>query len=233
MEVFKLNNVTKQFSEQFVFRDFSFEIRKGDKGIILGRSGIGKTTLFRLLLGFEKPDSGEIYFDDRLLDDDTVWKLRRKVAYVSQDLNIGHGNLQTFFNETLALKANLSSKKPAHESLNALLAYFELPETVLQKNIEDLSGGEKQRVAIARALVNNPAVIFADEPTGNLDSKSGKNIMSILQSLNEKEGKTVILITHETSTADHAERIIRLIDGTIESDNKVKNRLSANDEYVK
>jgi putative ABC transport system ATP-binding protein len=88
-------------------------------------------------------------------------------------------------------------------------------------------------VAIARALVTNPDVIFADEPTGNLDSKSGKNVMSIIQRLNEKEGKTIVLITHETSTADHAERIIRLMDGTIESDVKVKNRLTADDEYVK
>jgi putative ABC transport system ATP-binding protein len=177
VEVFKLNNVTKQFSEQFVLRDFSFEIRKGDKVIILGRSGIGKTTLFRLLLGFEKPDSGEIYFDDRLVDDDTVWKLRRKVAYVSQDLNIGHGNLQTFFNETLALKANLSSKKPAHESLNALLAYFELPETVLQKNIEELSGGEKQRVAIINALLLRRTIFLLDEITSALDKSLKSKVM--------------------------------------------------------
>ena len=91
----------------------------------------------------------------------------------------------------------------------------------------ELSGGEKQRAAIARALVTNPEIIFADEPTGNLDSKSGKNVMSILQKLNEKEGRTIILITHETATAEHAERIIRLMDGAIESDEKVVNRLSA------
>jgi putative ABC transport system ATP-binding protein len=97
----------------------------------------------------------------------------------------------------------------------------------------ELSGGEKQRAAIARALVTDPEIIFADEPTGNLDSKSGKNVMSILQRLNEKEGTTIILITHETATAEHSERIIRLMDGAIESDEKVVNRLSADAEYIK
>jgi putative ABC transport system ATP-binding protein len=97
----------------------------------------------------------------------------------------------------------------------------------------ELSGGERQRVAIARALVTDPEVIFADEPTGNLDSKSGKTVMAIIQHLNEEHGKTVVLITHETATAEHAERIIRLMDGEIESDAKVKDRLTPNDEYVK
>jgi putative ABC transport system ATP-binding protein len=97
----------------------------------------------------------------------------------------------------------------------------------------ELSGGERQRVAIARALVTDPEVIFADEPTGNLDSKSGKNVMAIIQHLNEEHGKTIVLITHETSTAEHAERIIHLLDGEIDSDIKVKKRLTANDEFVK
>jgi putative ABC transport system ATP-binding protein len=88
-------------------------------------------------------------------------------------------------------------------------------------------------VAIARALVTNPEVIFADEPTGNLDSKSGKNVMGIIQRLNVEHGKTIVLITHETSTAEHAERIIHLMDGEIESDVKVRNRLTADDEFKK
>jgi len=95
-----------------------------------------------------------------------------------------------------------------------------------------LSGGEKQRVAIARALINNPKVIFADEPTGNLDSKSGKAIMEVIQTLNEKMGHTIILITHETYTAEHAERILFVRDGKIESDRRVDNRLAAN-EFIK
>ena len=199
MEVFKIKHVTKQFSEQFVLRDFSFDIQKGDKVIVSGRSGIGKTTLFRLLLGFEKPDSGEIYFDDRLLDEATVWKLRRKVAYVSQDLNIGHGNVHTFFNETLALKANLSGKKPAFESLKALLAYFELPQTVLQKNIEELSGGEKQRVAIINALLLRRTIFFLDEITSALDKSLKSKVMDYFL-LNPYF--TVLSISHDNYLPD-------------------------------
>jgi ABC-type lipoprotein export system ATPase subunit len=97
----------------------------------------------------------------------------------------------------------------------------------------ELSGGEKQRVAIARALVNNPNVIFADEPTGNLDSKNGKSVMEIIQKLNEKEGRTIILITHETFTAEHAKRIIKVYDGKVESDEKVKEQRHASEGFMK
>jgi ABC-type lipoprotein export system ATPase subunit len=96
-----------------------------------------------------------------------------------------------------------------------------------------LSGGEKQRVAIARALVNNPSIIFADEPTGNLDSKSGQAIMEIIQDLNEKEGHTIILITHETYTAEHAQRLINVLDGKITSDTKITRRHKARDHFEK
>jgi len=103
----------------------------------------------------------------------------------------------------------------------------------LDHESSQLSGGEKQRVAIARALVNDPLVVFADEPTGNLDSKSGKVVMDIIQQLSEKHGKTVILITHETYTAEHAERIITMRDGNIESDKKVEHRHIARDHFKK
>ncbi|MFA6297435.1 MAG: ATP-binding cassette domain-containing protein, partial [Candidatus Paceibacterota bacterium] len=103
----------------------------------------------------------------------------------------------------------------------------------IEHGSSELSGGEKQRVAIARALVNNPEVIFADEPTGNLDSISGKAVMDIIQRLNEESGHTVLLITHETYTAEHAERIIRIMDGEIESDKKVEKRRKATDEFIK
>ncbi len=98
----------------------------------------------------------------------------------------------------------------------------------IHHSTSQLSGGEKQRVAIARALINKPKVIFADEPTGNLDSKSGEKIMEILQNLNEKEGHTIILITHEKYIADHAHRILHILDGEIAEDKKVKNRRKAN-----
>jgi ABC-type dipeptide/oligopeptide/nickel transport system, ATPase component len=192
--MFKIDRITKQFSEQFVLQDFSFEILPGEKVIVSGRSGIGKTTLFRLLLGFEKPDSGEIYFENRLLDETSVWQLRHKVAYVSQDLNIGRGNLRAFFTETLSLKANLAKKNDALKSLNELLAYFELPETLLQKNIEELSGGEKQRVAIINALLLQRRVFLLDEITSALDKLLKAKVLDYFL---QRPDFTVLYISHD------------------------------------
>jgi putative ABC transport system ATP-binding protein len=175
--MFRLEHLTKQFSDQFVLEDFSFDIQEGEKIIVSGRSGIGKTTLFRLLLGFEQPDSGKIYFENELLTEISVWNLRRRVAYVSQDLNIGRGNLQTFFNETLSLKANAEYKNSSLDELEELLNAFELPDTLLQKNIEELSGGEKQRVAIINALLLKRNIFFLDEITSALDKSLKSKVL--------------------------------------------------------
>ena len=175
--MFRLEHLTKQFSDQFVLEDFSFDIQEGEKIIVSGRSGIGKTTLFRLLLGFEQPDSGKIYFENELLTEITVWNLRRRVAYVSQDLNIGRGNLQAFFNETLSFKANIEYKNSSLDELEELLNAFELPDTLLQKNIEELSGGEKQRVAIINALLLKRNIFFLDEITSALDKSLKSKVL--------------------------------------------------------
>ena len=175
--MFRLEHLTKQFSDQFVLEDFSFDIQEGEKIIVSGRSGIGKTTLFRLLLGFEQPDSGNIYFENELLTEVTVWNLRRRVAYVSQDMNIGRGNLQAFFNETLSFKANIEYKNSSLGELEELLNAFELPDTLLQKNIEELSGGEKQRVAIINALLLKRNIFFLDEITSALDKSLKSKVL--------------------------------------------------------
>ncbi len=192
--MFRLEHLTKQFSDQFVLEDFSFDILEGEKIIISGRSGIGKTTLFRLLLGFEQPDNGKIYFENELLTAITVWNLRRRVAYVSQDMNIGRGNLQAFFNETLSLKANVEYKNSSLSELEELLNSFELPDTLLQKNIEELSGGEKQRVAIINALLLKRNIFFLDEITSALD-KSLKS--KVLDYFLLNPAFTVLSISHD------------------------------------
>jgi len=192
--MFRLEHLTKQFSDQFVLEDFSFDIQEGEKIIVSGRSGIGKTTLFRLLLGFEQPDSGNIYFENELLTEVTVWNLRRRVAYVSQDMNIGRGNLQAFFNETLSFKANIEYKNSSLGELEELLNAFELPDTLLQKNIEELSGGEKQRVAIINALLLKRNIFFLDEITSALD-KSLKS--KVLDYFLLNPSFTVLSISHD------------------------------------
>ena len=192
--MFRIEHITKQFSDQFVLQDFSFEIQAGEKIIVSGRSGIGKTTLFRLLLGFEQPDSGKIYFENQLLTEDSVWELRRRVAYVSQDLNIGRGNLHSFFNDTLSLKANIEYKNSSLNELDDLMNSFELADTLLQKNLEELSGGEKQRVAIINALLLKRNIFFFDEITSALD-KSLKS--KVLDYFLLNPDFTVLSISHD------------------------------------
>lgn len=167
--MFDIQNISKRFSENFVLQNFSFQISRGDKVNITGRSGIGKTTLFRLLLGFEKPDSGTISFEGNVLTDTSVWELRRRIAYVSQDLNIGTGKVQNLFDETMSFRANLKYKEEAAIEIPQLFDYFELQDSLLQKDIETLSGGEKQRVAIINALLLKRDIFFLDEISSALD----------------------------------------------------------------
>ena len=193
--MFEFRHVTKQFSEKFVLQDFSFKIAEGDKVNIVGRSGIGKTTLFRLLLGFEKPDHGTVYFKNEPITDVNVWELRKKVAYVSQDLNIGRGNVQAFFSETLLLKANVLQKNNSKAEIQKHFACFELSEDILSKNIEELSGGEKQRIAIINALILNRKIFFLDEITSALDKVlKAKTLDYFLQN----PDFTVLYISHDS-----------------------------------
>ena len=214
----------------------SFDIKKGEFVAIMGPTGSGKSTLLHVLGLLDEPTSGTYHFDGKNITSytgDVLAEFRnRKLGFVFQAFNL---LARTSVLDNVKLPLMYSESIPEHEWNTLATKAIEAVGLGHRINHDqsELSGGERQRVAIARALVTDPDVIFADEPTGNLDSKSGKNIMSILQHLNEKEGKTIILITHETATADHAERIIRLMDGVVESDTKVKKRLSADDEYIK
>ncbi|MDE2037668.1 MAG: ABC transporter ATP-binding protein [Patescibacteria group bacterium] len=213
----------------------TFDVRKGEFVAIMGPSGSGKSTLLHLLGLLDEPTSGSYHLNGKNVksyEGDEIAAIRNsEIGFVFQAFNLLP---RTTVVENVKLPLYYSSI-PEHEWDGRARKAVE--DVGLGHRMEhdqaELSGGERQRVAIARALVTDPDVIFADEPTGNLDSKSGKNVMSIIQRLNEKEGKTVVLITHETSTADHAERIIRLLDGVIDSDTRVRNRLTADDEYVK
>ncbi len=214
----------------------TFDVRKGEFVAIMGPSGSGKSTLLHLLGLLDSPTSGTYHFNGKnttTFSGDQLADLRnRELGFVFQAFNL---LARTSVLENVKLPLIYSENIPESEWNARATKAIEAVGLGHRINHDqsELSGGERQRVAIARALVTDPEIIFADEPTGNLDSKSGKNVMSILQGLNEKEGKTIILITHETATAEHAERIIRLLDGEIETDTKVRNRLGADAEYVK
>lgn len=221
-------------TETKVLKGISFKVEKGEFVAIMGPSGSGKSTLLHILGLLDSPTSGEYVFNGRSVEsfsEDDLSMLRNKeIGFIFQSFNL-QSKTSVLENVKLPL---MYSKVP--ESEWEELARSAVEAVGLTHRIDhepsELSGGEKQRVAIARALVLNPEVIFADEPTGNLDSKSGKTVMDIIQKLNEG-GRTVLLITHETYTAEHAQRIIRIQDGMIVSDEKVKTRRKSTDEFIK
>jgi putative ABC transport system ATP-binding protein len=233
--IIQVQNLCKTYSNDGVdtraLCGATFDIQKGEFISIMGPSGSGKSTLMQMLGFLDRPTEGKYFFEGRdtfTFDDDTLAKIRnKKIGFVFQSFNL-LSRTSVFENVELPL---LYDEKPdksnAKKVMDALMAVGMEHRASYFSN--QLSGGEKQRVAIARALVNDPEVIFADEPTGNLDSKSGLQVMRILQKLNDS-GRTVILVTHETYTAEHAKRIIYVKDGKIVADDPVRNRRIAEGE---
>lgn len=223
-----IKNITKEFKTgeiaTKVLHGVSFTLEKGDFVSIMGPSGSGKSTLMHILGLLDRASSGDYFFNNTHtseLDDNDLAKLRNEeIGFVFQAFNLlSRTNVLDNVKLPLAYSKKIKdSDERAREVLESVGLSHRLDHFTNQ-----ISGGEKQRVAIARALVNRPSVIFADEPTGNLDSKSGVQVMEILQKLNG-EGNTIILVTHETFTAEHAKRIINIRDGLITDDFQVKNR---------
>ncbi|MFA6253125.1 MAG: ABC transporter ATP-binding protein [Patescibacteria group bacterium] len=225
----ELINLNKDYTNEEVvtpvLHDINLKIAKGDFLAIMGPSGSGKSTLMHILGFLDTLTTGKYIFQDKdvsSLDDDTLAVYRnQKVGFVFQSFNL-LPKTSVWENVRLPL---LYAQDADEKKVDQAIASVEL--THRSKYLSNqLSGGEKQRVAIARALVNNPDIIFADEPTGNLDSRSGTQIMAILQKLNA-EGHTIILVTHETNTAKHAKRIVRIRDGEIVSDEKNDDQIIA------
>jgi len=236
MGLIQVQNLNKTYDSEGVkttaVAGVSFEIGEGEFVAIMGPSGSGKSTLMQMLGFLDRPTEGEYLFEGKntesFSDDELALIRNEKVGFVFQAFNLLPRTSVMENVELPLLYDNKKEKKEENERkvMEALRAVnMEHRATYLSNQ---LSGGEKQRVAVARALVNNPAVIFADEPTGNLDSKSGIQVMKILQKLND-EGHTIILVTHETFTAEHAKRIIMMKDGNITHDFPVENRRIARD----
>jgi len=238
MPLIDVKNLSKTYFDEGVetlaVKNATFSIEKGEFLAIMGPSGSGKSTLLHMLGLLDLPTSGEYFFDGKNIKDYTEKEIamirNKKMGFIFQSFNL-LGKLNVLENVKMPLL--YSDVKESEWNIRAQKAIEDVGlKHRLNYETSRLSGGEKQRVAIARALVNNPDVIFADEPTGNLDSKSGRQIMEIIEKLNEEDGHTIVLITHETYTAEHAKRIISIKDGEIIKDEEVKNRRRA-DEFIK
>ena len=202
-------------------RGINLSVEKGEFISIMGPSGSGKTTLMNIIGCLDTPSSGEYELNGSLvskLEDDELARIRNKeIGFVFQSFNLLAKN-SVLENVMLPLKYAGFEKSEAVKKSNEVIDKVGLSDRLAHSPAE-LSGGQQQRVAIARALVNKPSIIFADEPTGNLDSKTGKEVMTIFKELNAS-GQTIILITHEESIANQSNRIITIKDGLIKSDNR-------------
>ena len=219
MEILKVENLVKTYGEGDnivnAVDNISLSVNKGEFVAIVGASGSGKSTLLHLLGGVDRPTSGKIYIDGNEINNMNNDKLaifrRRQIGIVYQFYNLIP--ILTV-EENISLPCDLDGNRPDKERMDLILKSFGLFE---RRNHlpNELSGGQQQRTSIARALINNPAILLADEPTGNLDSKSTEEIMSILKMYNRDFNQTIIMITHNLEIAKEADRIITIQDGKI------------------
>lgn len=219
MEILKVEHLTKKYgkgeNEVIAVNDMSFTVNKGEFVAIVGSSGSGKSTLLHLLGGVDRPTSGKVFIEGKniyeLNDDNLAIFRRRQVGLIYQFYNlIPILNVE----ENITLPCDLDGKNVNKEQLKELLKTLGLENRV--KHLPNqLSGGQQQRVSIGRALITNPAIVLADEPTGNLDSKASDEIVELLKLSNKKYNQTVIMITHNLEIAKEADRIIRIEDGRI------------------
>ena len=224
MEILKVENLCKIYgkgeNEVTAVDNVSFSVEKGEVVAIVGASGSGKSTLLHLLGGVDRPTSGKVFIDGediyKLSDDQLAIFRRRQVGLIYQFYNlIPILNVE----ENITLPCNLDGKQVEQAKLDELLKTLKLENR--RKHLpNELSGGQQQRVSIGRAIINNPAIMLADEPTGNLDSKASEEIISLLRLSNKKYNQTVIIITHDEKIALEADRVITIDDGKIIKDEK-------------
>jgi lipoprotein-releasing system ATP-binding protein len=224
----KAVNIKKSFGSLQVLKGINLEIPKGKIYSIVGASGAGKTTLLQIIGTLSNPDSGEIFYGDKKISSLTEKELsafrNRKIGFVFQF----HHLLPEFTAlENICIPAFISrnSKKKAEKEAMKLIDYLGLTERYNHKPSE-LSGGEKQRVAVARALINNPAVVLADEPSGNLDSANREELHDLLFKLRDDFNQTFVIVTHDDQFADRSDKIIHIKDGVIDAGYQVTKEVS-------
>lgn len=232
MDILKVSNLSKIYGSKVIsnaLKDINFSIEAGEFVGIMGPSGSGKTTLLNLISTIDKPTSGKIILDNKephkLKGDDLALFRRRELGFVFQDYNL----LETLtIGENIVLPLTLENVpiKDQDEKLKEVSKTLGI-EALLDKRTFEVSGGQAQRAAIARALINNPSIILADEPTGNLDSKAARDVMELLEKINNEDKVTTMMVTHDPVAASYCHRILFIKDGEIyneiyKGDNKSK-----------
>ena len=225
MAIIKFENVTKSYGDGgvvFALNNVDLKIEPGERVAIMGPSGSGKSTLLNLVCGLDRPSSGSVFFDDKPLmglNDDEMTRLRReKIGMIFQTFNL-LPILNGVENVALPLRLQGIGSREAEEKATSMLRRVGLTERIGNRP-DEMSGGERQRVAIARALIFGPLVLLADEPTGNLDSHTGDEVLSLMDDLHNEFNTTIVLVTHNEHAAMRCERRITLLDGQIEKDER-------------
>ena len=223
----KLKSVSKEYrlghTVVHALRDVSIDVAQGEFVALAGPSGSGKSTLLQLMGALDQPSSGEVWVDDQAvnrLDDRELAHLRRdRIGFIFQSFNL-IPVLSVFGNVELPLLLKKLPKQERQEKVHAMLQRVGLADRAQHKT-EELSGGQRQRVAIARALVTNPSIVLSDEPTANLDSQTGDEIIALMQRLNKEQNVTLLFATHDPKIVQHAQRVVSIRDGRIHDDRRV------------
>jgi cell division transport system ATP-binding protein len=213
--VIKLTNVSKEYPRRgYALRDVSFHLKKGEFAFLTGHSGSGKSTTMRLVHMSERPTQGEVRvtgFSSEKVTRRHLWKVRRRVGFVFQDFRLLPGRT-ALENVAFVLEVTGTPRSAIVPKAQRLLAQVGLSPKA-GAFVNELSGGEQQRVAIARALVQDPALVLADEPTGNLDDATGTRVLGLLEEVSRAAGKTLVLVTHSAAVAERADRVLAIEDG--------------------
>ncbi len=214
-EIIRYEDVGMKYNNKKVLSDFNLRIKRGQKILLKGKSGTGKSTLFKMLLGFEKPTEGILYYRNRHLESGIVWEIRKEVSYVSQETDLGEGPVKVLLEEIFSYPPNRDKMDP--EKLHTLMQDFELEEDTLDKNFEDLSGGEKQRIGILIALMLGREVFLLDEATSALDSELKKKVVDYFL----KHGEwTLFIISHDREWEREEVKVVELKKQAVEEKQK-------------
>ena len=231
MEILRCESLTKTYQSGGVpvraLQNVSLRFAQGSFTAITGKSGSGKSTLLHMLSGLDRPTSGKVIYQDNDLskynDNQLSVLRRRRFGFVFQSYNLVR---ELTAQENILLPVMLDSRKPDENHLNRLIEILGIGDR-LSHLPGAMSGGQQQRVCIARALANKPAILFADEPTGNLDGRTGREVLTLMRTVSQELGITMILVTHDLGVAEQAERIIRLEDGQVADDSGDEDSMTA------